>query len=795
MDGVGVDKEDKVQKMGATSNPNSERLAALQEKKKSLEEALDKKIKELRELCTQEADLTGIMPPEMPLEPGESLPMIRRRVGTAYQLPDNFVKIADQDDSTIPGLELQIQIHMQLADAARDLAFKSKTLKKQHISEYQNYTQILKQLREKLATLKEREQQMKQKKKSRVSEQDDNISVNTMATSEPFVKSDLRQSLRSLKPLPSESSPETRYSSSIPRHSYRNSDTSYLDNKIYRQDDAITTGLYGLSLNGYQNYIERREGLNVYYSPQSMSTLPTQYSPHYQQHSPQLQHNPHFQSSHSFHQRSPQQSNYPSHYQQDFVRYSLNMNQTMSNPHMYRQSSPNSSNYKGFASESYNQPNVRQYQTLDQPYRNPHQIQPHQQYEQTIGLGGCWRSMENGEMIWCSTMDNTNWEKDKRFGSLDRRKNRRIYKRISPVDNKSVTNVPSYTDHVRAASVKSSQMVNRRQDNRLLIRTQSLGSVGAQTIVDSVCPSDDNSSCNSDNHSISEINHNSRKPKEKEWVETSLDGPISPTHSVLSHSQSTLSAHSAMASPHSALPSPHSSMPSPHSMLPQIPPHAHQPPVPPPPTPPYPMPPSLPNAIPHPPLQTILSPDEKYMQPHVPPPLNPKPPLEIPAESNKSPRILENNIEMFNNNVPENCTVVQQGYEETKPFEMSDFYKYSTKYKKSPVKAESDGSKVRDHQDSTAQKNLSHQFEEHKTIYQPDLPAKPSHYRNSTNNMSIGSPDNSSGNINNSLNLSQITVSDNFSAEMNAWYKEQNQIENNNSSGSGSKSRSTATLV
>lgn len=53
---MGVDKEDKVQKMGATSNPNSERLAALQEKKKSLEEALDKKIKELRELCTQVSD-------------------------------------------------------------------------------------------------------------------------------------------------------------------------------------------------------------------------------------------------------------------------------------------------------------------------------------------------------------------------------------------------------------------------------------------------------------------------------------------------------------------------------------------------------------------------------------------------------------------------------------------------------------------------------------------------------------------------------------------------------------------
>lgn len=68
-----------------------------------------------------------------------------------------------------------------------------------------------------------------------------------------------------------------------------------------------------------------------------------------------------------------------------------------------------------------------------------------------------------------------------------------------------------------------------------------------------------------------------------------------------------------------------------------------------------------------------------------------KPPLEIPAESNPSPRVPETNIEIFNNNIPKNCTVVQAGvckpyHEETKPFEMSDFYKYSTKFKKSPQK-------------------------------------------------------------------------------------------------------------
>lgn len=39
--------------MGATSNSNSARLVALQERKKSIEEALNNKEKELRELCLQ----------------------------------------------------------------------------------------------------------------------------------------------------------------------------------------------------------------------------------------------------------------------------------------------------------------------------------------------------------------------------------------------------------------------------------------------------------------------------------------------------------------------------------------------------------------------------------------------------------------------------------------------------------------------------------------------------------------------------------------------------------------------
>lgn len=146
-------------------------------------------------------------------------------------------------------------------------------------------------------------------------------------------------------------------------------------------------------------------------------------------------------------------------------------------------------------------------------------------------------------------------------------------------------------------------------------------------------------------------------------LETSLDGPISPTHSIISRSQSTV--------PSILTPEEKYVLQSPPAL--QI----------------------SPN-IPH---HLNLNPLRKPMQhlpQNIPPPIqspiSPKPPLEIPAESNPSPRVPEPpNIEMLNNNIPKNCTIVQAGvckpyHEETKPFEMSDFYKYSTKYKKSPQK-------------------------------------------------------------------------------------------------------------
>lgn len=136
--------------------------------------------------------MTGITPPEMPLEVGETPPTIRRKVGTAFQLNESLLNDSNKD-KLIGDLELELQVHMKMRDAALGLAnegsskvnklwhviyrssFKTlflQTVKRQHRAEYQKHKEQIKILEEKLAVLKEKaaSEQLKQKKKSRVPE-------------------------------------------------------------------------------------------------------------------------------------------------------------------------------------------------------------------------------------------------------------------------------------------------------------------------------------------------------------------------------------------------------------------------------------------------------------------------------------------------------------------------------------------------------------------------------------------------------------------------------------------------
>ncbi|XP_056239820.1 coiled-coil domain-containing protein 120 isoform X2 [Seriola aureovittata] len=62
-----------------------ERMAELQERRRSLQALLSTRLAELRRICLQEAELTGAVPSDFPLEAGEKPPCVRRRGGVSRQ--------------------------------------------------------------------------------------------------------------------------------------------------------------------------------------------------------------------------------------------------------------------------------------------------------------------------------------------------------------------------------------------------------------------------------------------------------------------------------------------------------------------------------------------------------------------------------------------------------------------------------------------------------------------------------------------------------------------------------------
>uniref|UniRef100_A0A8C2ZCY2 Coiled-coil domain containing 120b n=1 Tax=Cyclopterus lumpus TaxID=8103 RepID=A0A8C2ZCY2_CYCLU len=70
---------------GQDGKLQAERAAALQERKQALEALLNSRVGELKQVCLQEAELTGKLPHAFPLETGEKPPPVQRRAG----LPPN----------------------------------------------------------------------------------------------------------------------------------------------------------------------------------------------------------------------------------------------------------------------------------------------------------------------------------------------------------------------------------------------------------------------------------------------------------------------------------------------------------------------------------------------------------------------------------------------------------------------------------------------------------------------------------------------------------------------------------
>ncbi|MGH0153809.1 UNVERIFIED_CONTAM: hypothetical protein FKN15_025101 [Acipenser sinensis] len=72
------------------SKLRSDRVAELLDRKRALQSALRSRLVDLKKLCLQEAELTGELPNEYPLQSGERPPHVRRRVGGSYRVPSTL---------------------------------------------------------------------------------------------------------------------------------------------------------------------------------------------------------------------------------------------------------------------------------------------------------------------------------------------------------------------------------------------------------------------------------------------------------------------------------------------------------------------------------------------------------------------------------------------------------------------------------------------------------------------------------------------------------------------------------
>jgi hypothetical protein len=150
-----------------TKRLKAEMLAALKARREALEAKLQEKNGLLKELCIKEGELTGVLPPEIPLKPGEPAPTIRRRVGTEFKLSEHLLKstASNEDGGLRAALELELEIQNKITAAVHKIASDlraPKSVRKQRKTSYQASLQRLGEIETKLNNLKTSQKRLKQ---------------------------------------------------------------------------------------------------------------------------------------------------------------------------------------------------------------------------------------------------------------------------------------------------------------------------------------------------------------------------------------------------------------------------------------------------------------------------------------------------------------------------------------------------------------------------------------------------------------------------------------------------------
>ncbi|KAG8436038.1 hypothetical protein GDO86_007223 [Hymenochirus boettgeri] len=129
----------------------TEKILELKKKEETLQDILLKKIDELKKICLREAELTGKLPSEYPLNPGEKPPAIRRRMGTTFKLNDNILQ--SEEDPALQELERKFLIQQQLVEATKKLASEPDLSKNVKRKRKQEYIDTIKKLQELESTI------------------------------------------------------------------------------------------------------------------------------------------------------------------------------------------------------------------------------------------------------------------------------------------------------------------------------------------------------------------------------------------------------------------------------------------------------------------------------------------------------------------------------------------------------------------------------------------------------------------------------------------------------------------
>ncbi|XP_015783339.1 FERM domain-containing protein 4A [Tetranychus urticae] len=180
----------------------SDTYEVLRKKRQALEEKLQLKLQQLKSLCLKEADIIGELPPETPLDPNEPAPQIRKRIGAEFILNQNLLlKARCFEEENLVKLELELELQRKIVKANLKLTNEvnlKKNVKKKRFQSYQDAVLKLKELEKKLLDMKKNMEDGSQYENQRARSEinfssSDSASINIRPKSSLALVSDINQ--------------------------------------------------------------------------------------------------------------------------------------------------------------------------------------------------------------------------------------------------------------------------------------------------------------------------------------------------------------------------------------------------------------------------------------------------------------------------------------------------------------------------------------------------------------------------------------------------------------------------